>query len=507
MSENAKPFTAEEEDFDKPHEYCGIVGIFNHPNAALLTYYGLHALQHRGQEAAGIVTVDLDTKKNRKVMNAHRGFGLVTEVFRDPDVFVKTLTGKMAIGHNRYSTSGSSKKMANVQPFQVHYRNGNLALGHNGNLSNIREIRNRLIEQGTIFQTTTDSEVILHLVARSLEQDQISQIKNALLQIKGAFCLVILTDDKLIAVRDPNGFRPLALGKKDNGYVVASETCAFDMIGATYIRDIEPGEILVIGYGSEHSITMHSYYLPRPERTAKCIFEFVYFSRPDSKIFGESVDKVRRKMGKNLALEAPVLPDDDDEKVIVISVPDSSNTTTLGYVTESQKQGINARYEIGLIRNHYVGRTFISPEEDSREFKVRTKFNPVKGLIEGKKLVVVDDSIVRGTTSKLLMQLIREAKPKSIHFRVASPMIRYACHYGMDFPNPNKLIANQFDGDVEAIRKEIGVDSLNYLSVDGLLSAVGFEGKDIENSGFCTACFSGKYPVPIENDISKEEND
>jgi len=507
MSDQETPFIVEEEDFDKPHEYCGIVGIFNHPNAALLTYYGLHALQHRGQEAAGIVTVDTEPKKNKRHMYSHRGFGLVTEVFRDPEIFAKNLLGKMAIGHNRYSTSGSSKKLANVQPFQVHYRNGNLALGHNGNLSNIREIRNRLIEQGTIFQTTTDSEVILHLIARSLEQDQISQIKSALLQVKGAFCLVILTDDKLIAVRDPNGFRPLALGKKDNAYVVASETCALDMIGAEYVREIEPGEILVIENGSEHTINMHSYFLPRPEKTAKCIFEFVYFSRPDSKIFGESVDKVRRKLGKNLALESPVHPDNDEEKVIVISVPDSSNTTTLGFVTESHKQGINARYEIGLIRNHYVGRTFISPEEDSREFKVRTKFNPVKGVIEGKKLVVVDDSIVRGTTSKLLMQLIREAKPKEIHFRVSSPMIRHACHYGMDFPDREKLIANQFDGDVERIKNEIGVDSLSYLSIEGMLASVGYEGKDIEESGFCTACFSGKYPVTVEKGISKEEND
>lgn len=490
---------------DKPHEYCGIFGIFNHPNAAVLTYYGLHALQHRGQEAAGIVTVSQDPEKKKKQMNAYRGLGLVTDVFRNPKLWEDILKGDMAIGHNRYSTSGSSNKIANIQPFQVHYKSGNIALGHNGNLSNIREIRNRLIEEGTIFQSSTDSEVFLHLIAKSIEHDQVAQIRHALLQVKGAYCLVILTEDKLIAVRDPNGFRPLSLGIKDGAYVVASETCAFDIIGADYIREIEHGEMLVIDRDENNEVRLQSYFLPRPERTSKCIFEFVYFSRPDSKIFGESVDKVRRKLGKNLALETPVKTE-GDEKVFVISVPDSSNTATLGFVTESQKQGINARYELGLIRNHYVGRTFIHPEESGRGLKVRTKFNPVRGVIEGRKIVVVDDSIVRGTTSENLMKLIREANPKEIHFRVSSPPIKFPCYYGLDFPDPDKLIANECGGDIKKIAEKIGVDTLEYLSLEGMVSACGFEG-DPEKSGFCTACFSGKYPVSIEEGIGKEEND
>ncbi|MCK6600273.1 MAG: amidophosphoribosyltransferase [Bacteroidetes bacterium] len=490
---------------DKPKEYCGIFGVFNHPNASVLTYYGLHALQHRGQEAAGIVTVSWDEEKKRNQMNAYRGLGLVTDVFRNPKLWEDSLKGDMAIGHNRYSTSGSSNRIANIQPFQVHYKSGNIALGHNGNLSNIREIRTRLIEEGTIFQSTTDSEVFLHLIAKSIEHDQVAQIRHALLQVKGAYCLVILTDDKLIAVRDPNGFRPLSLGKLGDALVVASETCAFDIIGAEYIREVEHGEMLVIDKDENGKVRQQSYFLPRPANTSKCIFEFVYFSRPDSRIFGESVDKVRRKLGKNLALEAPVQSTKED-KVFVISVPDSSNTATLGYVTESQKQGINARYELGLIRNHYVGRTFIHPEESGRGLKVRTKFNPVRGVIEGRKVVVVDDSIVRGTTSKNLMKLIREANPKEIHFRVSSPPIKHPCYYGLDFPDPEKLIANEAGGDIKKIAMEIGVDSLEYLSIEGMVSACGFDGDPLK-SGFCTACFSGKYPVSIEEGIGKEEND
>lgn len=495
----------ETNESDKPHEFCGVFGIFNHPEASVMTYYGLHSLQHRGQEAAGIVTADVHPVKNKPIMSIHKGFGLVTDVFNDPEIF-KTLTGHSAIGHNRYSTSGSSKKPVNIQPFYVNYKWGNLALAHNGNLSNARTLRHRLSEEGTIFQSTTDTEIILHLMAKSNDKDLVGQIMSALKEVQGAYCLVILTDNKLIAVRDPHGFRPLSLGKLGDSYVVASETCAFDIIGAEYIREIEHGEMLVIEYNDKKDVNLTSHFMPRPDKTSKCIFEFVYFSRPDSKIFGESVDKVRRKLGKNLANEHPVVTKGEEDKVIVFSVPDSSNTATLGYVTESQKQGINARYEIGLIRNHYVGRTFIQPEEGVRELKVRTKFNTVKGVIEGRKVVVVDDSIVRGTTSKLLMQLIKEANPSEIHFRVSSPPIKHPCYYGLDFPDPQKLIANQFGGDIDKIRDEVGVTSLKYLSLEGMLSSVGYDGHP-DHSGFCTACFSGKYPVPPETGVKKEDND
>lgn len=470
-----------------------------------MTYYGIHALQHRGQEAAGIVTVHKDADRKKPVMNAYKGLGLVTDVFRNPKIFEEMLKGDMAIGHNRYSTTGSSNRLSNIQPFQVNYRSGQLALGHNGNLSNARELRHRLIQEGTIFQSTTDSEIFLHLIARSLENDPVSQIRSALLQTHGAFCLVMLTEDKLVAVRDPNGFRPLNLGKLGEAYVVASETCAFDIIGAEYVREIEHGEMLVIDKDENGKVRLSSYFLPRPAQTSKCIFEFVYFARPDSRIFGESVDKVRRKLGKNLATEHPV-PGQENDKAVVVAVPDSSNTATLGYVTESQKLGVAARFELGLIRNHYVGRTFIHPDEVNRGLKVRTKFNPVRGVIENRRVVIVDDSIVRGTTSKNLMKLIREAKPREMHFRVSSPPIKHPCHYGLDFPDPDKLIANECGGDIDKIAREIGVDSLAYLSLEGMVSACGFDGP-VEKSGFCTACFSGKYPVPVEENTSKEEND
>lgn len=488
----------------KPRSHCGIFGIYGHPEAAVMAYYGLHALQHRGQEASGIVTSEFLPEKKKTRFNSHRNTGLVTDVFRDEKLLKSVLRGNAAIGHNRYSTTGAAENKANIQPFIVNYRAGNLALGHNGNLTNFNSLRDQLQSDGTIFQSTSDSEIILHLAARSRHTDQVLQVKDALDLVEGAYSLVILTDDALIAARDPHGFRPLAFGRLGDAFVVASETCAFDVLGAEYIRDVAPGEILVIDQKAIESGRTRSLWNSRKSVQAHhCIFEYIYFSRPDSRIFGENVDKVRRKLGKLLAEESPVKGNGEDEKVVVISVPDSSNTATLGFVHESERQGINARLEIGLIRSHYVGRTFIQPDQHSREIKVKTKFNTVKGVLKDKKVVIVDDSIVRGTTSKQLVKLVREAGPKEIHFRITSPPIKHPCYYGMDFPSKDELIATRLQGDLEEIRKELGVDSIAYLSIEKLLEAAP---KD-NGRHYCTACFSGSYPVPIDRTTSKDAND
>ncbi|MEM1093361.1 MAG: amidophosphoribosyltransferase [Bacteroidota bacterium] len=508
-------------------EYCGVFGIFNADNAARHIYYGLHALQHRGQESCGIVTSTFDEHRQRMVMPIHRDFGLVTDVFKDETVFNDTLMGRSGIGHTRYSTSGSADNFSNIQPFMVHYRGGNLALAHNGNLSNARELRKSFIERGTLFQSTTDSELILHLIAQSRRSRSTDRIIDALTQIEGAFSLVMLTDDALIAVRDPSGFRPLALGRLGDpdqpggpAYCVASETCAFDLIGATYIRDIRPGEMLIIDRdtcqkGPEH---FWSYQLAQPFGVSQCVFEYVYFSRPDSKVFGEMVDKVRRKIGKELAHDAPVPAVPEGEKPpIVISVPDSSNTATLGYVTETNKtQGYNrCRYEIGLIRNHYVGRTFIAPGQGNRELKVRSKFNTVVGVLQDRVVVMVDDSIVRGTTARQLVKMVRDAGAAEVHFRVSSPPVQSPCYYGMDFPSYDELLVNQFrhvdpetgvdSHDISAMANWLGVDTLGYLTVDGLMRAV--RAANPNGLGYCNACFSNKYPVPVDHGVLKDEND
>ncbi len=496
---------------NKPRDHCGIFGVYDHPDAALLTYYGLHALQHRGQESAGIVTSLYDNDKDRWIMPMHKDFGLVLNVFDDHRILKKELRGKAAIGHNRYSTTGASKNPANIQPFRVHYRDGNVAVGHNGNLANAKQIRERLRQKGVIFQSTSDTELILHLISHSKKKNQINQILDALSQIEGAYSLMMLTDNRLIAVRDPNGFRPLALGKVDGSYCVASETCAFDIIDAEYIRDVEPGEVLVIDQNTLSTDEPTSYHLEAEygTDTSQCIFEYVYFSRPDSKIFEENVDKVRRNLGKYLAKEHPIpevcqnVP--TNRKPIVISVPDSSNTAALGYVHENQKLGNDCKFEIGLIRNHYVGRTFISPGQRSREQKVRTKFNRVRGVIEGRSVIIVDDSIVRGTTSRYLVDMIRDADPEEIHFLVSSPPIISPCYYGMDFPSPDELMANRFDRDINKMAEEIGVDSLRYLSPDGLVDAV--KEANVSDKGYCTACFTEEYPVPVNFGIQKEENE
>jgi len=448
------------------HDNCGVFGIFGHRRAAELTYLGLYALQHRGQESAGIVT------SNNGAFNLHKGMGQVSEVFSEPETIAK-LVGRTAVGHTRYSTTGASS-LLNIQPFMITNRRANLAVAHNGNLTNSLELKSELDSRGSIFQTTSDTEIILHLVATSKKRNRLDRICDALKQIKGAYSLLFLTEDSIIAARDPQGFRPLALGKLRGAHLVASETCAFDIIGARYLRDIEPGEVVEISKAG-----ISSRRLVRKCQHAFCIFEYIYFSRPDSRIFGENVDKVRRRLGRLLAREHPVEAD------VVIGIPDSANTATLGFAEQS---GI--RFEIGLIRNHYVGRTFIDPQQHVRDLDVRLKFNPVRGVLRDKRVVVVDDSIVRGTTSKKLVKMIREAGAKEIHFRVSSPPIISPCFFGIDMPTRKELIASSRS--VKQIEKYLGVDSLRYLSLEGMLSM-----PSLPKATFCHGCFSGQYPIPV----------
>jgi amidophosphoribosyltransferase len=482
---------------------CGVVGVFNHPSASVICYYALHALQHRGQEACGIVAASAEPGNGRLRFRWHKGRGLVLDVFSDSRVLTEHLRGHAAIGHNRYSTTGSNSD-ANIQPFAIRYHAGNLALAHNGNLTNTNTLRRQLQSEGAIFQSTSDSELFLHLIARSKAPSELERIRSALTIARGAYSLVLLTDTALYAARDPHGFRPLAIGRIRNAdgttaYIVASETCAFDIVGAEYIRDVRHNELVVINQQTIADGTIESYTIEDQTPTARhCIFEYVYFARPDSIVFGHSVDKVRRKLGKNLALEQPVEAGAFD-KVTVIAVPDSGNTAALGYAkVNAEDNGIPTRFEIGLIRSHYVGRTFIAPDQDERALKVKAKFNPVRGVLEGRKVVVVDDSIVRGTTSRQLIQLLRSAGPAEVHLRITSPPITHPCRYGMDFPSRQELIANHYH-DAQSIGQAIGVDSLGYLSVEGLLDSVPCQ----EGIGYCTACFTGDYPVEVELDIGK----
>lgn len=459
---------------DKPSENCGVVGIYGDEEAAVNAYLCLHALQHRGQESAGIAVSD-GQKVKKKL-----GMGLVSDVFNEKNI--AELKGHIAIGHNRYSTTGESAAL-NVQPLVIKHRGGLLGIGHNGNISNSKSLRDALEERGSIFQTTTDSEVILHLIAKSLEKNIIGKIKDAVRQIAGAFSLVFLTREKLIALRDPHGFRPLALGRLNGSYVVASETSAFDLIGAKYIRDVKCGEMIVF---DENGMTSHFPF--EKCQPAHCVFEFVYFSRPDSQIFGEFVDKTRRKLGKNLAIESDLDAD------IVISVPDSSNTTALGYSTRSK-----AKFELGLIRNHYVGRTFIKPTQKDRVTGVRLKYNTVGGVLKDRKVILVDDSIVRGTTIKQLVTAVRNAGAREVHVRISSPPIKNPCFYGMNFPTREELIANERD--VAQVCEYLGADSLKYLSLDGMIDAMPKE----QGQKYCTACFSGEYPIPVDDLLSESK--
>ncbi|MFO7654155.1 MAG: amidophosphoribosyltransferase [Candidatus Krumholzibacteriia bacterium] len=452
------------------HEECGIVGIAGVKAAAELASLALHALQHRGQESAGISVAD-----GHRVAT-HKRMGLVADVF--DEATIRALGGNFAIGHVRYSTSGSSN-ILNAQPIQVTSHHGTMSLAHNGNLVNAPELRREMEQEGSIFSTTSDTEVMLHLVARS----QAPTVRDALLEIlprvRGAYSLVVLTRDQLIAARDPLGFRPLCLGRYEDRYVVASESCAFDMIGATYMRDIEPGELVVIGEGE-----LASRRTARAGAERRCVFEHVYFSRPDSVVFGRSVAAARRRMGEILGREAPADAD------IVAAVPDSSNTAALGYANAT---GIP--FELALIRNHYVGRTFISPAQKVRDMSVRIKFNPVDRLVRDRRVVLVDDSIVRGTTMRKLVKILRQAGAREVHLRIASPPVTNPCYYGIDTPVRKELIASSHT--VDEIATYLRVDSLRYLSLAGMLEATG------EGDRYCAACFTGDYPVPF-GDLEKD---
>ncbi len=493
---------------DYPRSNCGVVGVYGHPQAAAIVYYALHALQHRGQEAAGIVAAREDPSTGKVRFYAYRDRGLVLEVFSDPHILHHHLAGTAAIGHNRYSTTGGTDLRANIQPFAIRYRMGNLALSHNGNLTNTRQLREQLQREGAIFQSSTDTEIFLHLIARSRASDRIAQILEALRTVRGAYALAILTDTQLIAARDPYGIRPLAIGRiplPDGryAYMVASETCAFDIVGAEYLRDVQHNELVVIDQSTLETGAIQTHrILPHTPRARHCIFEYVYFARPDSKVFGQSVDKVRRRLGKQLAEEAPVYPS-DEKKVVVIGVPDSANTASLGYAQQLAKQNIPSKYEIGLIRSHYIGRTFIAPGQDAREMRVKAKFNPVVGVLRDRTVVMVDDSIVRGTTAKALVRLVRSTGLKTLHFRISSPPVRFPCYYGMDFPSAEELIANHFQSDQDRIGEELGVDSLHYLSLQGLHAAVPAD----DTVGYCDACFTGDYPVPVEPASHKDALD
>ena len=464
-----------------PREFCALFGICGGParqDAAEEAYLGLYALQHRGQESAGIAAGD------GKIVTLHKGMGLVRTVFADPGTMAE-LRGNVAIGHTRYSTTGASG-IVNAQPVLIQFKKGQLAAAHNGNLVNAAELRARLEDSGSIFQTTSDSEVVLHLIARSRKATLPEMIADALLQVQGAYCFLFLAPGQLIAARDPHGFRPLCIGRNRDALVVASESCALDIIKAEYVRSVEPGEMVVMTATPAGPPKVETVRLPSAPRRAFCIFEFVYFARPDSRIFEEKVDKIRRSFGRQLAREHPCHAD------IVIAVPDSANTAALGYAEES---GI--KFEMGLIRNHYVGRTFIRPDQHERDLDVRVKFNPVAGVLKGKRVVVIEDSIVRGTTLMQLVKLVRTAGPAEVHVRVSSPQIRFPCYYGIDMSRSEELIGASHP--VEEVRRFVGADSLGHLSIEGMLKCVA------EPGNYCTCCFSGDYPTPIPNGFDKEQ--
>lgn len=448
----------------KPEEECGVFGVFNHTEASNLTYLGLYALQHRGQESCGIVSSD------GAALHSHKSMGLVADVFGNQEIF-KSLPGSSAIGHVRYSTTGSSV-IKNVQPIMVDYSRGSIAVAHNGNIVNAQIIKDELEAYGSIFQTTMDTEIIVHLLATSKENSLLDRLTDALNRIQGAYCLLFLTETRMVAARDPNGFRPLCLGRLGDAYVVASESCALDLIDAEFVREIEPGEIIIVDKNG-----MTSYFPLKKVAPTPCIFEFVYFARPDSHIFGKNVYMVRKEQGRQLAREHKVDAD------IVIPIPDSGVPAALGYAEES---GIP--FELGLIRNHYVGRTFIEPQQAIRHFGVKIKLNPVRELLKGKRVVVIDDSIVRGTTSRKIVKMIRNAGASEVHVRISSPPTSYPCYYGIDTPNRKELISSSHS--LDEIRRYITADSLGYLSEEGLMKSVG--GGD---ASFCNACFTGGYPV------------
>ena len=454
--------------FDKLKEECGVFGIFGHPEASNMTYLGLYALQHRGQESAGIAASDGEH------VRISRAMGYVADVFDSRTL--AELPGSLAIGHVRYSTAGESA-IANAQPILIECAHGQIALCHNGNLVNAKELREELVREGSIFQSSSDTEVILHLYARSKARHVEDAIVESVSQVRGAFSLVLLTADRLVAVRDPHGFRPLALGRLGDAYVVCSETCAMDLIGATYVRDVEPGEVLLISAAGVRSLKP---FPPAP--LAHCIFEHVYFARPDSYVFGKSVNEVRTELGRELARERPVSAD------VVVPVPDSGVCAAMGYAEAS---GVPLR--MGLIRNHYVGRTFIEPQSSIRHFGVRVKLNPVKSILDGQRVILVDDSIVRGTTSRKIVRMVRAAGAREVHVRISCPPTISPCFYGVDTPRKAELIAATHS--LEEIREYLGADSVAYLSMEGLLSSV-----SAQRGSYCTSCYTGVYPVEFPRD-------
>jgi amidophosphoribosyltransferase len=459
----------------RPREACGIFGIYDHPEAAALTYFGLYALQHRGQESAGIAVA-----KDTQIIE-HKGMGLVVDVF-EMDHLAR-LGGGSAVGHVRYSTTGSSI-LSNAQPFRVRHRNKSYAVAHNGNIVNAHILKNELEQAGSIFQTTMDSEIFLHLFVKNLKLGFEQALVETMSRLKGAFSFIMLTSKgELVGMKDQHGFRPLCLGKLNDHYVLASETCAFDLVEAAFIRELDPGEILIIGRDGIKSIQT-----PAAASRAFCIFEFIYFARPDSTIYGQNVYLTRKAHGRRLAREAPVKAD------LVMPFPDSGTYAALGY---SEESGIP--FEIGMIRNHYVGRTFIQPTQSMRDFGVRIKLNPVKELLQGKDLIIIEDSIIRGTTIKTRVKSLRKLGVRRVHMRVAGPPHRFPCHYGIDFSTRGELIAARKS--VEALKDYLGLDSLHYLSIEGLLQSTGIENPERH---FCKACFDGCYPVSFDEMLSKD---
>ncbi len=457
----------------RPKEECGIFAIYGHEDTARLTYFGLYALQHRGQESAGISVSD------GRLMRHHKGMGLVSEIFNED--ILASLKGYLGVGHVRYSTTGSSV-LVNAQPFCITHSGCSLAIAHNGNLVNAHILRYELEQRGSIFQTTMDSEVIVHLIARQLIHGLEEALIKALSEIKGAYSLVIAAEDQIIGARDPYGFRPMCLGViDDDGYVIASETCALDLIGARYLRDVEPGEVVFIDENG-----LRSRHLPSSGRTAFCIFEFIYFARPDSNIFGQNVYMARKRQGHEMSREYQVDAD------IVMPFPDSGNYAALGFAEAS---GIPL--EMGVIRNHYVGRTFIEPTQAMRDFHVKVKLNPVRPLLSNRRLLIIEDSIVRGTTTRNRIKTLRAAGAREVHMAVSCPPHRYPCFYGIDFPTRKELLAATHS--TEEIKKFLGLDSIHYLSLEGLLRAI-----NLDAAGFCLACFNGEYPVSFTDDLHKQ---
>lgn len=453
---------------------CGVFGIWNDPEASRITYLGLYALQHRGQEAAGIVS--LKGRGGQGKQSHHRGMGLVHDIFTEE--VLDSLSGDVAIGHVRYAPRGGNTAI-NTQPLTARLRRGQVAIAHNGNIVNAHALREKLIQEGAIFQGTNDTEVLLHLLARRGHKKFMEALQESIELLEGAFSLVFLTQKKLIAVRDPQGFRPLVLGKKKNldgtySKLLASETCVFDLIGAEYEREIRPGELYWVDDEGEHSV-----FLKNSKKLSKCIFEHVYFSRPDSVVFGQSVYQSRKEFGRILARESPTEAD------IVVPVPDSGVAAALGYSEVSQ-----IPFELGIIRNHYVGRTFIEPKQEIRSFGVKVKLNPQSEVLKGKRVIVIDDSVVRGTTSKKIIQLVRQAGALEVHMKIAAPPTISPCFYGVDTPSKKDLIANNMS--IEEIREFIGADSLVYLSEEGL-----YKGTQGNKEDFCAACFNGQYPTPL----------